>query len=149
MGPSIPLCFNLQIRFPYFLFFCIQKVAQYMCFFLQALLKSPFGFPGSSAGKESACNIGDPGLFPGSGMSPGEGIGYPLQCPWTSLMAQMVKSLPAMRGPGFDPWVGKIPLRREGLPTPVFSPGEFRGLCSSWDRKSWTRLSDFDFIWNR
>ena len=30
--------------------------------------------------------------------------------------------------PGFDPWVGKIPWRREQLPTPVFWPGEFRGL---------------------
>ena len=38
------------------------------------------GFPGSSAGKESACNAGDPGLNPGSGRSPGEVIGYPLQC---------------------------------------------------------------------
>ena len=35
-------------------------------------------FPDSSAGKESACNVGDPGLIPGSGSSPGEGIGYPL-----------------------------------------------------------------------
>ena len=37
------------------------------------------GFPGSSAGKESTCNAGDPGLIPGSGRSHGEGIGYPLQ----------------------------------------------------------------------
>ena len=37
------------------------------------------GFPGISAGKESACNAGDPGSIPGLGRSPGEGIGYPLQ----------------------------------------------------------------------
>ena len=37
------------------------------------------GFPGSSVGKESACNAGDPGLIPGSGRSTGEGKGYPLQ----------------------------------------------------------------------
>ena len=37
------------------------------------------GFPGSLGGKESACNVGDPGLIPGSGSSPREGIGYPLQ----------------------------------------------------------------------
>ena len=37
------------------------------------------GFPGSSAGKESTCNAGDPGSIPGLGRSPGEGIGYPLQ----------------------------------------------------------------------
>ena len=41
------------------------------------------GFPGSSAGKESACNAGDPGSIPGSGRSPGERIGYPLQHSWT------------------------------------------------------------------
>ena len=37
------------------------------------------GFPGSSAGKESACNSGDPSSIPGLGRSPGEGKGYPLQ----------------------------------------------------------------------
>ena len=37
------------------------------------------GFPGSSVGKESACNAGDPISIPGPGISPGEGIGYPLQ----------------------------------------------------------------------
>ena len=43
------------------------------------ILKHLFGFPCSSAGKESAYNVRDPGLIPGSGRSPGEGIGYPLQ----------------------------------------------------------------------
>ena len=38
------------------------------------------GFPGGSAGKESACNVGDLGLIPGLGISPGEGNSYPLQC---------------------------------------------------------------------
>ena len=37
------------------------------------------GFPGGSAGKESACNVGDLGSIPGLGRSPGEGKGYPLQ----------------------------------------------------------------------
>ena len=55
------------------------------------------GFPGSSAGKESACNAGDLALIPGSGRFPGEGIGYPLQYYWASLMAQMVKNSPAMQ----------------------------------------------------
>ena len=36
-------------------------------------------FPSGSVGKESACNAGDPGLIPGSGRSPGEGNGNPLQ----------------------------------------------------------------------
>ena len=39
-----------------------------------------FGFPGGSAGKESACNVGDLGLIPGSGRSPGGGHGSRLQC---------------------------------------------------------------------
>ena len=39
------------------------------------------------------------------------------------------------RRPRFDPWVGKIPWRRERLPSPVFWPGEFHGLYSSWGRK--------------
>ena len=53
-------------------------------------------FSDSSAGKESACNAGDPSLIPGLGRSPGEGIGYPLQCSWAFLVAQTVKNPPAM-----------------------------------------------------
>ena len=49
-------------------------------------------FPGGSAGKESACNTGDPGSSPGLGRSPGEQIGYP----WASLMVQLVKNLPTI-----------------------------------------------------
>ena len=48
--------------------------------------------PDSSVGKDSACNAGDPGLIPGLGRSTGEGIGYPLQCSWASLVAQLVKN---------------------------------------------------------
>ena len=44
-------------------------------------------------------------------------------------MAQLVKNPLQCRRPGFDPWVGKIPWRRERLPTPVFWPGEFHGVC--------------------
>ena len=52
--------------------------------------------PGGSDSKTSACNAGDPGSIPGSGRSPGEGIGYPLQYFGASLVAQLVKNLPAM-----------------------------------------------------
>ena len=55
------------------------------------------GFPGSLAGKESACNTADPDLIPGLGRSPGEGNGYPLQYSWASLVAQLVKNPPAIR----------------------------------------------------
>ena len=46
----------------------------------------------TSAGKESACNAGDPGSIPGSGRHSGKGIGYPLQYSWASLTAQRVES---------------------------------------------------------
>ena len=44
-----------------------------------SLMKSQWGFPGGSDGKESACNAGDPASIPGSERSPGEGNGNPLQ----------------------------------------------------------------------
>ena len=55
------------------------------------------GFPDSSVGKESTCKAGDPGSTSGSGRSAGEGIGYPLQYSWASLVAQLVKNLPAVQ----------------------------------------------------
>ena len=59
------------------------------------------GFPDSSVGKESACNAGHPGSIPGSGRSAGEGIDYPLQYSWASLVAQLVKNPPTMQ----ETWV--------------------------------------------
>ena len=86
------------------------------------------GFPGRSDGEESACNVEDLGSTPGLGTSPGEGIGYPLQSSWASLLVQTVKNPPAMRErPGFNPWVGKIPWRRE----------QYFCLENSMDRGAW------------
>ena len=62
------------------------------------------GFPDSSAGKESTCNAGDPSSIPGLGRYTGEGIGYPLQYSWASLVAQLVKNLPAV----WETWVGSL-----------------------------------------
>ena len=59
------------------------------------------GFPDSSVGKESACNAGDPSSISVSGRSAGERIGYPLQYSWGSLVAQLIKNLPAMQ----ETWV--------------------------------------------
>ena len=64
-------------------------------------LRSQKYFKQCSAGKESVCNAGDPGLIPGSGRSAGEGIGYPLQYSWASLVAQLVNNPPAM----WETWV--------------------------------------------
>ena len=74
------------------------------------------GFPGNSAGKESACNEGDPGSIPGSGSSPKEWIGYPFQYFWASLVAQMGKNLSAVQ----ETWIRSLgwedPLE-EGMAT--------------------------------
>ena len=59
------------------------------------------GFPDCSIGKEPTCNAGDPGSIP---RSAGEGIGYTLQYSWVSLVAQLVKNLPAMQ----ETWVQSL-----------------------------------------
>ena len=65
-----------------------------------------------------------PVLIPGSGRSAGEGIGYPLQYSWVSLVARLVKILPAM----WETWVWSLgqedPLEKEMATTPIFLPGE-------------------------
>ena len=82
------------------------------------------GFPGNSVGKDSTCNAGDPGSIPGSGRPPGEGIGYPLQYSWASLVVLAVQNPLKCGSLGFDPWVGKISWKRAWQPTPVSLPGE-------------------------
>ena len=70
------------------------------------------GFPGNSVGKDSTCNAGDASSIPGSRRSAGEGIGYPFQYSWASLVAQLVKNLPTM----WDTWVRslgwEVPLKK-------------------------------------
>ena len=97
-------------------------------------------FPGSSAGKESTSNARDPGLILGSGSSPEEGIANPLQYSWASLVAQMLKNMPAMRETWVSSWVGKIPWRRACNPLQYFcleNPHEQRSLAgySPWDHE--------------
>ena len=96
---------------------------------LNSLTEAPTGFPGSSAGKESTCNAGDPSLIPGLGRSPEDVIGYPLQYSWASLVAQMVKNSPAMWETCIQPLGWEDPLE-EGMATP-----------STWripmDREAW------------
>ena len=70
------------------------------------------GFPDSSVGKESACNAGDPSLSPGWGRSPGEGIGYPLQYSWASLVAQLVKNPPAIQETSVQLLGQEVPLEK-------------------------------------
>ena len=108
-----------------------------------------WGFPDSSVGKETTCNAGDPGWIPGLGKSAGEGIGYPLQYSWASLIAQVVKNLLAM----WETWAQSLGWEDSlekgmGLPTPVFWPGESherRSLVgySPQGRKEFDTLRDF------
>ena len=104
------------------------------------------GFPDSSVGKESTCNAGDPGWIPGSGRFAGERIGYPPQYSWASLVAQLVKNLPAMQ----ETWVrslgwDKSPGEGKGYPL------QYSGLENSMDcidhevTKSRIQLSHFHF----
>ena len=75
-----------------------QKIFQLMkhCWSISSYCTSIImGFPDSSAGKESTCTSGDPSLIPGSGRSPGEGIGYPLQYSWATIWWLRQRNLPA------------------------------------------------------
>ena len=64
--------------------------------FLLALIYVKKGFPESPAGKEYTCSAGNASSISGLGRSFGEGMGYPLQYFWASVVAQLVKNLPAM-----------------------------------------------------
>jgi len=75
-------------------------------------------------------------LTPGSGSSPGEGIGYPLQYSWASLVAQMVKNLLLIK-PGFDPCVGKIPGGGHGNPFQYSCLEHSQGQRSLADYSPW------------
>ena len=73
-------------------------------------------FPDGSIGKESACHAGDLGSIPGLRRSPAEGIGYPLQYSWASLVAQTLKNPPAMQ----ETWVRSLgweDLLEQGMAT--------------------------------
>ena len=104
---------DLRLWFQGYVLKDISQTFTLNCILNQALCvshgTSPFwgptgGFPHSSVGKESAFNAGNPGSIPGWGRSTGEGIGYALQYSWASLVAQLVKNLPAMR----ETWVQSL-----------------------------------------
>ena len=79
----------------------------------QCIMCHVLGFPNNSVGKESACNAGDPVQFLGWEDPLEKGISYPLQYPWASLVAQLVKNPPAM----WETWVQSLcwedPLEKE------------------------------------
>ena len=81
-----------------------------------------WGFPGTSGGKESTCNAGDPSSIPGLGRSPGEGIGYPLQYCWASLVTQTVKTACNSGNLGSISGLGRSPGGGHGNPLHKESP---------------------------
>ena len=104
---------------------------------------SKVGFPGSSASTESACNAGESGSIPGSRISPGEGIYHPLQYSWASLVAQLIKNLPAMR----ETWVWSLGWEdslEEGMATHssilAWRIPRDRGICPQWGRPGFDPL---------
>ena len=104
------------------------------------------GFPGSSAGKVSTCDVGDPDAIPGLGRSAGERRGCPLQYSWASLVAQLVKEF-ACNGEalGLIPGLGRSPGEGKGYPL------QYSGQENSMDcvvhkvTESRTQLSHFHF----
>ena len=98
----------------------------------------------SSVGKESACNVRDPSLIPGLGGSAGKGVGHPFQHSWASLVAQLVKNLPTIQETWVQSRVGKIPWRRERLPTPVFLLGKPHIKRSQVGYSPWDQCRETD-----
>ena len=88
------------------------------------------GFPDSSVGKESAISAGDPGSILGSGRPTGEGIGYPLQYSWASLVAQLVKNPPAIQ---------ETPVRSLGWEDPLEKGKATHSSILAW-RILWTTV---------
>ena len=111
----------MRVKMSSFSFLTCKSVIKSLSFVIPSHFQK--GFPDSSVGKESACNAGDPGLIPGSGRSPGEGIGYPLQYSWASFVAQLVKNPPEMQ----ETWVWSLGL----IPGLGRFPGEGRATRSS------------------
>ena len=103
------------------------------------------GFPDSSVVKESACNAGDPGSIPVSEKLTEEGIGYLLQYSWASLVAQLVKNLPAM----WKTWVQSLgwedPLKKGRATHSNILAWRIPWTAVHRFAKSRTRLSDFRF----
>ena len=129
---------------------CSETSAEGISFF-KILMLIFGGFPGSSAGKESACNAGDPSSVPGSRRSAGEGIGYPLQYSWASLVAQLADKKSSCNAGhlGSVPGLGRSPGDENGYPL------QYSGLENSMDStgrkesdtREWLSLS-LDFIFS-
>ena len=104
------------------------------------------GFPGDSAGKESACNAGDLGSIPGLGRSPGEGKGYPLQYSGLEnsrdcIVSEVTKSQTRLSDFHFPPsWPSLLPISPSPLDHHTWS-GRFSGEGIGYQLQySWVSL---------
>ena len=105
------------------------------------------GFPAGSAGEESSCNAGDPGVIPRGGRSAGKGRGYPLQHSSASLVVQLVKNPPRNAGdPGSIPGWGRSPGEGKGYPLQYPGLRNFMDCTVRAVAKSRTRLSNSHFL---
>ena len=100
------------------------------------------GFAGSSAAEESAYNSGDPNLIPGSGRSAGEGIGYPFQYSWVSLVAQLVKNLPSL----WETWVRSL-IWEDPLETEMATHSSILTWRIPWTVYPWGRKESDTTEW--
>ena len=98
----------------------------------------------SSAGKESACNAGDPDSIPGSERSAGEGMGYSLQYSLASLVAQLVKNLPTM----WETWVRSLGWE-DPLEKGTHSSILVWRIRKEWDTTEWLSLHRSGNCWLR
>ena len=155
---NFKMWFEIQSFICLYVTYAMQKFLSREDYMLLGILKKQsednLGFPHSSVGKEPACNAGDPHSIPGSGKSPGDGIGYQLQYSRFSLVTSRLRIHLQCWRPGFDPWTWEDPLEK-GKATQagiLQNTGvlEYSGLENSRDytahgvarvRQDWERLS--------
>ena len=132
MNYSYAAFFMVQLSHPYMTIWTF--VGKVMSLLFNTLCRFS---PDSSAGKESTFNAGDPSSIPGLGGSPGQGIGYPLQYFWASLVSQLVKNPPAVQ---------KTPVRSLGWDDPLEEGMATQSSILAWripmDREAWQAAVD-------
>ena len=145
---SVPISFSLCFPISPSILFLMDVLSQaFIKCSIKAFVYIYMSFPGSSAGKESACNAGYPSSSPWSGRSPGEGIGYPLWYSLASVMAQMVKNTCKAGDVGSvqgwkDPLEEGMAIHSSILAWRIpMGRGSWRATIHGVT-KSWTQLSD-------
>ena len=128
-----------------FLFTSDRTCISFCPWTLLLLVYQTLGFPGSSVGKESTCNVGDPGWILVLGRSAGTGIGYTLQNSWAPLVAQLVNNLPSMQ----ETWVWSLgwedPLEKGKATHSSTLAWRFYGVYNPGGCRVWHHWATFTF----